>query len=150
MIQTLWITPEQPMTVCVPEFRHHGEDDDGLEVMWRLPAYTPDPDSLRPEFVPPWRPGGTKIRPYVKALWCEALRSGKWRQIFGDYHEGRNGACAMGVLYNLARDAGVTSAIAFTGVSDDTFGEIANIVINLNDMRHALFSEIADYIERTY
>lgn len=66
----------------------------------------------------------------IKALWTERLRSGEYRQIHRRLSDTSNGRCCLGVLCDLAVEAGVvrrevvlgdrTSRVIYVALDDET------------------------------
>lgn len=113
------------------------------------------------------------MEPDVKRLWVNALRSGEYEQVFGCV-KSAEGYCATGVLLHLAAEhsddlvteigdyfypawdgARVESGpieylppvvLGWAGLN----GEMASVIIEMNDADLRTFEEIADHIEERY
>lgn len=113
-----------------------------------------------------------KMNPEVKALWIEALRSGKYQQGQGALRRISDGGgpdqfCCLGVLCDLAptelgswfsaefenyRQFGTNVNTSQVGVLTSEVTNWANLfyygeLIDLNDSKKAPFTKIADYIQ---
>lgn len=111
----------------------------------------------------------------IKALWIERLRSGEYRQIRQFLSDTSNGRCCLGVLCDLAVEAGIArreggalrvlyAAVAdgedsAMGILPTAVGRWAGLTsrdpdigpasaTELNDSKGMSFAEIADEIER--
>jgi len=102
------------------------------------------------------------MKPEIKQMWVEALRSGKYKQ--GQYRLRRNddSFCCLGVLCDVVDHSSWSSHLNEDSYSyDDQFLTISESMkkyveleveecrdlVNLNDGCAKSFSEIADYIE---
>lgn len=113
-----------------------------------------------------------KMNPEVKALWIEALRSGKYQQGQGGLRKVIGGDepdqfCCLGVLCDLVptelgswfsaefenyRQFGIDVNTSQSGVLTSEVANWANLsyfdkLIDLNDSKKAPFTKIADYIQ---
>lgn len=106
----------------------------------------------------------------VKELWLAALRSGKYTQTrgrlertegsvgFGPYVNDPVGFCCLGVLCEVAKEAGViTDYSADAAMVPGTVqrwaglsGSGQNTLIQKNDSARLTFEQIADYIEAKF
>lgn len=82
--------------------------------------------------------------------WCEALRSGRYRQIKGRYSDGCGGYCALGVLMAIEpmKASDITLGQYCTRVGVDPYH--AGRTVGLNDLEGITLAEIADYIEEAH
>ena len=98
------------------------------------------------------------MKPAIKKLWLDALRSGEYEQCKGKLHDGE-GFCCLGVLYDVAvdgwwtkngewvTDTGNGSSLSFSLLLKlRLLEEIQSAAIRTND-DGATFAEIADWLE---
>ena len=120
----------------------------------------------------------SQLNPEIKAKWAAALRSGVYQQIIGSLANRTNGRCCLGVLCDLAVEAGIArtlpvpgrsyiSYVSVTDPSDHDSGLLPSAVVrwagldrsnpiirglheNLSGLNdHGLsFTDIANHIER--
>jgi hypothetical protein len=97
------------------------------------------------------------LDPVAKEVWCEALRSGEFRQCKGAMHDGAGGHCCLGVAMEifpwltdydgrgqiLSEESCELLGLGFNGWD-------AAVQQQLSEMNDAdsSFADIADYIER--
>ena len=94
------------------------------------------------------------LDPIAKEVWCEALRSGKFKQGRKTLHNKETNAyCCLGVaseifpmvaLANHLHNTLACPALEVLGLSEVD----QEILIRMNDERGRSFAEIADYIEQ--
>jgi hypothetical protein len=99
----------------------------------------------------------THILPERKQSWANALRSGMWTQVHGEWGTGSH-RCAVSVLLALVgvplihrMDTYAARKLAeWLGVTVQELNDISARVIRWNDTDRLSFDEIADRIEREY
>lgn len=86
------------------------------------------------------------MRTAAKRKWVKALRSGEYSQCRESWRDD-TGYCCLGVLLEINGEMSTNepraAAERLTGIS----GHPLQTLINMNDMEHLSFVQIADYIE---
>jgi hypothetical protein len=97
------------------------------------------------------------INPNARQLWCGALRSGMWTQIYNEWGEGST-RCAMGVLLAVMGVPPFTridvisarTVREWLGVTIEQLDQITSTVVRWNDVNKLSFTEIAERIEKEF
>ncbi len=86
-----------------------------------------------------------KLQPEIKEAWCQALRSGRYRQGGGQLHCSNGTHCCLGVL---DKEQGRLADSSEAYLSEELIPMfVQNRLVDLNDDEGKSFGEIADWIE---